>query len=216
MAKNVHWLVSETLTDLTAMAKMEAKYPPKQKLKKLREQRGLSMDKLAAMIGREKPLIYRLEKGIARFNESTLAALAEALQVSPMELLEDGDMDREPSSPVNDAIPYQPELWPRLPKLESYEIAYKIQSWVLDQRGILRGDIAVFDMRRDRIDDLRDGDVVIAELRLNVGTRVILRQYLGPFLLLGNSRKMEVQPIHTMKDNVSIVGVMVSSHRLPE
>ena len=167
------------------------------------------------MIGREKPLIYRLEKGIARFNESTLAALAEALQVSPMELLEDGDLDREPTSPVNDAIPDQLEFWPRLPKLENYETAYKIQSGALDQRGILRGDIVVFDTRRSRIDDLKDGDVVLAMLRLNVGSKILLRQYLGPFLLLGNSRTMEMQPIHTMKDNVSIVGVMVSSHRLP-
>ena len=129
----------------------------------MRLKRGLSMDKLAALIGREKPLIYRLEHGFARYNESTLKALAEALGVQPFELLEnDGAPMR---GMAEDAVPYDmQDDGKSLPALKNTEFAYVVSTATLDQIGILPGDVLIIDTGTERLRRLKDGDVVIAQI----------------------------------------------------
>jgi transcriptional regulator with XRE-family HTH domain len=197
------------------MAKMVQKYPPKEKLKRLREARGLSMDKLAAMINREKPLIYRLEKGYARYNEETLGALAQALGVQPIDLLE--DESPKTAAPDEDAAPYAGQGDVDLPSFGENKRPYVMKTPILDQIGILPGDIIVVDITPERISRLKDGDVVVAQAYDNsepVSARTVVRQYLGPFLLLGNSSSIDVPSINMRKHDAAIKGVMVSSHRV--
>ncbi|MDY6960271.1 MAG: helix-turn-helix transcriptional regulator [Pseudomonadota bacterium] len=218
MSKSVIDFVTDNFTSLNGM-KVPPKYPPKIRLRQLRTERGLSMEKLAGMIGREKPLIYKLEKGLTRYNETVLNALAKALEVSPMELLADeADTSAAPRGLAEDAIPYDADnAAGGLPSLGPHEFAYEVKSSILNQIGLLPGDLAIFDMRMGFADRLTDGDVVIAQV-YNEGDTLtavtVLRQYLAPGMLVSNSSSANPPPLNTKVDDVAIKGVMTSSHRV--
>ena len=204
------------------MAERKTKYPPKEKLKQLRELRGLSMAKLAAKIGREAPLIYKLEKGITRYNETLLADLAAALDVSPAELL-DEDLEAMPEKASakqgfsEDAIPFDgdPKI-ARLPDLSPNEFVYNVRTRILDQIGIIPGDLLIIDTGQGFRSRLRDGDVVVAqiyEVADPMKATTVLRQFLAPSMLVSNSTGENPPPINTKSTGAALTGVMVSSHR---
>ncbi|MBY0430980.1 MAG: helix-turn-helix domain-containing protein [Rhodospirillales bacterium] len=59
------------------------------RIRELREQRGLSLEQLAARAGTTNQQVSRLEKGQRRLTDDWLRRLAEALQVHPVDLLSD-------------------------------------------------------------------------------------------------------------------------------
>lgn len=56
-------------------------------LKQWRQHRGLTQDRLAERIGTSKGYISDLERGVRRYNQDLLEALADALTCSPADLL---------------------------------------------------------------------------------------------------------------------------------
>ena len=217
MSKTIIDFVTVNYPSLREM-KAIPKYPPKKRLKQLRDERGLSMEKLASMIGREKPLIYKLEKGLTRYNETVLNALAKALEVSPMELLkdeQDGDDIVPTMGPLQDAIPYDANLnTGALPAIDSQQFVYELKSSVLDQIGLFPGDIIIIDISPDFLDGLSDGDVVVAQSYEGGVATTIVRQFVGPCMLVSNSSGTNPPIINIRSQDVGIKGVMRSSHRL--
>lgn len=216
--------VSKTIIDFVtrdypSLSGMKAikKYPPKKRLRELRNARGLSMEKLASMIGREKPLIYKLEHGLTRYNETVLNALARALEVSPMELLKD-EQDGDPAGPsmsMQDAIPYEiTQDSGALPPIADQQVLYEMKSLVLDQIGLFPGDILIIDISPNFLDILDDGDVVVAQAHEGDRTAIIVRQFLAPSMLVSNSSGMNPPVINIRSEDVGIKGVMRSSHRV--
>lgn len=219
MSKSAIAFVTQNYTSLSGM-KVPPKYPPKLRLLQLRKERGLSMEKLAGMIGREKPLIYKLEKGLTRYNETVLNALAKALEVSPMELLSDEEDHGSGAPPglAEDAHPFDLRLGTEgLPLLGPQEFVYEVSTRVLDQINILPGDRLVINMADGFLNRLQDGDVVIAQVysdAAGANATTILRQFLSPSLLVSNSGLDNPKPINTRSEDATIKGVMTSSHRI--
>ncbi len=220
MTKSVIAFVTQNYTDLSGM-KAIPKYPPKLRLRQLRTERGLSMEKLAGMIGREKPLIYKLEKGLTRYNETVLNALAKALEVSPMELLADEE-DQSSNAPLaglaEDAVPFDLARGTEgMPQLGPQEFVYEVRTRVLDQISIQPGDRLVISMADGFLDRLQDGDVVLAQVYGDgdePSAVTILRQFLAPSMLVSNSAAENAKLINTRTEDASIKGVMTSSHRI--
>lgn len=65
------------------------------RLRRLRTERGLTLDNVAAALGVSKPTVWAWEQGKARPQEGRIAPLAQALGVTPAELLENRDDDLE-------------------------------------------------------------------------------------------------------------------------
>ena len=63
-----------------------------EKIRQLRKERGLTQEELGNLIGVQKAAINKYETGIVvNLKRSTIAALAKALNVSPLELLDPED-----------------------------------------------------------------------------------------------------------------------------
>lgn len=62
-------------------------------IRRIRKERGLSLDQLGEMIGMSGGYLSELERGIKNINSRRLNQLAEALRCSPSELLGEGADD---------------------------------------------------------------------------------------------------------------------------
>ena len=67
-----------------------------EKIKQLRKERGMTQEELGNLIGVQKAAINKYETGVVvNLKQATIAALAEALHVSPVELLSPELSDEE-------------------------------------------------------------------------------------------------------------------------
>jgi len=79
----------KSLTPESKMPSYSLKSIVAQNIKKLRYQRGLSQEKLAAMCGYHRTYVGAVERGERNITLATLEAFANALSVDPRELLND-------------------------------------------------------------------------------------------------------------------------------
>lgn len=93
---------------------------------------------------------------------------------------------------------------------------WQINNNFLDEIGILKGDILLFDMSPDAFKNLKNGDVVIIQKYGEnlADTRTLVRQYIPPNLFITNSAFENLPSLHGLKDDIQIKGIMISSHRL--
>lgn len=76
-----------------------------EKIKQLRRERGLTQEELGNLIGVQKAAINKYETGIVvNLKQSTILSIAEALHVSPIELLETDPYSPNPSSLDDDEL----------------------------------------------------------------------------------------------------------------
>ena len=75
-----------------------------EKVKLLRNKKGLTQEQLAERCGRGKSYICNIEKGTRNTTLDNIPALAEALEVSIGELIDPDDI--EPSNPFLEYLPY--------------------------------------------------------------------------------------------------------------
>ena len=70
-----------------------------EKIRQLRKQLGMTQEELGNLIGVQKAAINKYETGVVvNLKKSTIAALSNALHVSPVELLSPNDLDEVPDS----------------------------------------------------------------------------------------------------------------------
>ncbi|HAH11529.1 MAG TPA: hypothetical protein DCL48_15655 [Alphaproteobacteria bacterium] len=94
-------------------------------LKQWREYRGLSQQRLADRIESSKGYISDLERGIRRYNQDLLEALADALNCDPADLL-----IRDPSDPEGIW-----SIWDQVPKTERPRLVAMIRALVGSKTG---------------------------------------------------------------------------------
>ena len=72
-----------------------------EKIRQLRKEMGMTQEELGNMIGVKKAAINKYETGIVvNLKQSTIAALAKALNVSPIDLLSPDGLDQHRRQPV--------------------------------------------------------------------------------------------------------------------
>lgn len=59
------------------------------KVRKLRRKQKLAQEQLAELMGISSMTLYRIEKGMADMNVTTLKKIADSLQVSPSEIVDE-------------------------------------------------------------------------------------------------------------------------------
>jgi len=158
------------------------------RIREIRSAKNLTQAELARRVGTTQPQIDRLEKSNRRLTEDWMRRLAEALDVTPADLI---------SAPTvaefrEEATAYEPppamkRMWLQL--ASASKVFMTIGSDSLENLGIRKGDVRLFDTSDAAVAGVKTGDVVIAQLfdtrELLKGT-TILRQYVEPGLLVTN------------------------------
>ena len=181
------------------------------RIRELREARGLTQQQLADACGTTQPTIDRLEKGIRQLTEKWMQRLASALQVEPADLL----ATALTAGLSEDAAPYVP----RDTAISSAALAQRglahflVKSPVVELAGVPAGTVILIDMTPDAAKNLKTGDIVVAQVYDNddaLKATTIVRQFVAPALLTTN--RHGTNTAFNMADapfDVSIKGVRI-------
>ena len=159
------------------------------RIRELREARGLSAADLAEKVGTSQPQITRLERGERRLTVDWMQRIAKALDCQPSDLMATATL----AEFQEEITPYDP---PPLFASSTRALASKglgyftIKADSVSQLGIAPGDIVLIDMSQKAVDGVKTGDVVIAQLYHPdpqvMQARTVVRQFIAPNLLVTN------------------------------
>ncbi|HRD79056.1 MAG TPA: helix-turn-helix transcriptional regulator [Hyphomicrobiaceae bacterium] len=188
------------------------------RIRELREAKGLSQDELGAKVGTNKFKVSRIETGETRLTLDLATKIAAALDVSVAEVL---NVQAIPTARglAEEAVSYvggEGDPLARLADIERNRILYEIKSNALDELGIVAGDIVLIDMSADTVAKVKPLALVIAQVYSGtelLAARTVLRQFVPPALLVANSRSESHEPINMKIIDAHIKGIIVSHHR---
>jgi transcriptional regulator with XRE-family HTH domain len=175
------------------------------RIKQLRLERGWSLKELASELDITESHLSRVEAGKRGLQVKKLEMAARLFKVPVADLMNLGS-----GAALPDLTPYAP------PKGSFFEKAYtsstqkmfKVTSNCLNELGITEGDPIVVETTPLTKSDLKMGDVVVVEVGGDRGEpgALVLRQFLGPNLLVTNSSENNAAPIHMVKARAKIIG----------
>lgn len=181
------------------------------RIRVLREAKGLSVDQLGALIGTSGAQISRLETGERKLTESWMRRIAKALEVPPADLLAAvtlAELGEDVSAYSHAGFA---ELSPSLSRLGL--ASYSVIGAAVARTGIGPGKKILVDSTETRLAALAPGDIVLAEVSDpgQPGDTVrILRQYMPPGILTTNRQGRNVAlDLDNPDVDIRIVGVVV-------
>lgn len=183
------------------------------RIRELREQRGLSAEKLAALVGTTQAQISRLENGQRRLTVDWMNRIASALGIKPQDLIAPAPV----ANFANDAelISSSDPLLTAAMSGSQRKI-YKVLTAALERKGLEVDDRIIVDQSPVAVAAVKDGDLVVALAYdiADLGTpKLVLRQYLAPGVLVPNSRSTEFSTLDTIKHSAEIVGIILIPQR---
>ena len=197
-----------------------------EKIKMLRTQKGLSQEELGKIVGLQKAAINKYETGrVVNIKKSMLQKLADALDVSPADLLDDYREDY--SDITNLSFPAARPL-PILGTIcagdgvfceENYsgyffvdnsiraDLCLTVRGDSMTGLGIQDGDIAFI----RKTDTVTNGKVYA--IRINSDSEAVLKSlYIDGDKAILNSANPDYAPIITTTDNISVIGALVGTY----
>ncbi|MBT3072048.1 helix-turn-helix transcriptional regulator [Rhodomicrobium sp. Az07] len=178
------------------------------RIRQLRLERGLSLTELAKKIGISESHLSRVEAGARGLHLSKMEALAGALGVPVTEILSVQSL-----SYMADLAPYIPPKGSAIEKAltSSTQKMFKVLSNVMSELGITEGDPIIADMNPKGLEKLELGQLVIAQVFTNNSVEgvLLLRQYIGPHLLITNSDDQNAMPIHRLRAKATVIGCVL-------
>jgi transcriptional regulator with XRE-family HTH domain len=175
------------------------------RIKQLRLERGWSLKELAAQLDITESHLSRVEAGKRGLQVKKVEVAARLFKVPAAELMNFGG-----GGSLADVTPYAPPKGSFLEKAYSAttQKMFKVTSNCLDELGITEGDPIVVDATPLKQSDLQMGDLVVLEIPSERGEPgvLVLRQFIGPNLVVTNSSEYHATPIHLVKSRAKIVG----------
>jgi hypothetical protein len=117
----------------------------------------------------------------------------------------------------HDNFEHAPDLSPYVPPksssvdstlASSHQRMFRVLSGVMSELEINENDIVTADASTEAIANIASGSVVEAE-NPTTGERILLlRQFIGPYLLITNSKHQNYLSLHMLKAKVKIIGVV--------
>ncbi len=181
------------------------------RIREIREQRGLTQAQLAEAIGTTQPTIYRLELGRRKLTVEWMQKIAKALNVNTADLIATAVI----AGLSEEAEPYVSEdAAVSASALAKRGLAhFRVKSNSVEAAGIPAGSVILIDMSPEAIMRVATGDVVIAQVNSHaelLKATTIVRQYVAPALLTTNRAGANLA--FSMNDaafDVAIKGVQV-------
>jgi transcriptional regulator with XRE-family HTH domain len=175
------------------------------RIRELREQRGLTGEQLAERVGTTQGQIHKLESGKRRLTVEWMQRIAKALNVRPIDLIQTAlaaglQDDIEPLDPAGNAL---------LKAIASRGLKfYAVISDAMARRGYAIGDAILVD--GTQVDAIPDGATVVVRLSAEGLSAFCLRQFAAPTLLLTNRPSQnELVDMEDTPLEVELVGVVV-------
>jgi transcriptional regulator with XRE-family HTH domain len=161
----------------------------KNRIREIRELRGISEAELAALVGTSQPQIHRLESGARKLTVDWMRRIARSLDCSPADLIAAPTLEEF----ADDAVSCIPESMTHFSgALASKNLGmFMMASDALEQIGVPRNTTIMVDMSEEAIKNVQTGDVVIAELHdksHQLKSTTVIRQYIAPGMLITNRR----------------------------
>jgi transcriptional regulator with XRE-family HTH domain len=182
----------------------------RERITKLRKARGWSMRDLAHRVNSSASTINDIEKGKTQITLTWMERLARAFEISVEELagFEGGFVHRN----VDEVVPFQKDsrIVGQIQLRKGQEL-YEVKVSFVDQVRIYEGSVVVVDTLISSFGDLATGDIVLGRHQDDFGTRLILREFVLPSLLITNSRGTNLPSINLYNAPFDIVGLVVSS-----
>lgn len=184
------------------------------RIRELREAKGLSADQLAAIL---KPptsgaQIRRLEVGARKLTEEWMRRIAGALEVNPTDLLENASL----AELCNEIEPISPKGMSNVARaLANHRQMrlYRVKVPNLVDSGLARGQVFLADESPNALDHVGTGTIAVVELRPrhSLTTKyVAARIFIAPDLFVtnrpGNNLALKLNDLSIA---VSVIGVMV-------
>lgn len=180
------------------------------RIKEIRERRGLSTAQLAALVGTSQPQITRLENGERKLTAEWMSRLAQALDCSPADLLAAAVITGGPDEALVCPDDRNDHLIVGALRAQGFE-RYKIVADSVENVGVPAGSHVLV---RASDPTPQTGDIVIARLTAKPPTsapvRIVVRQFVAPDLLLTN-RSGANMIAHMNNDSFQavIIGVVI-------
>lgn len=181
------------------------------RIRELREARGLTGKQLAEMVGTTQETISRLETGRRKLTHDWMRLIAKALGVTPADLITAPELQ----DVLEDVEPHTSALEPHVSRaIQARNLAtWRITTDALENIGLEPGGVRLFDLSDAAIAAVRTGDVVLLELRdtrRDVPPKMVLRQFVAPNLIITNRRSTNIAVSMDHRHfTAHIVGVMV-------
>jgi hypothetical protein len=112
----------------------------------------------------------------------------------------------------SDLIPCTETEYSESSLCSSTQKMFRVTTNVLSQIDISKGSLIRVEMNEAVLKDLKMGCVVVASMPLEPKTpnALLLRQHILPHLLVTNSSPDNAPPIHILKSNARIIGVVLN------
>lgn len=177
------------------------------RIKEIREARGLTVAQLAARMGTTPQTIWRLQQStdIEDIRLHWIAKLTGALNCTAADLVVQGIPSVSDVEPITGTVPGYTGLKKR------GVVFYRVVSDVLSEAGIVRGATIAVDQTSTSISEKKPGDAVVTRV-MNSGI-LLLRQYLPPSLLTTNQIGSYAVTIKLTDPSVQIeiIGVVLAN-----
>ena len=119
----------------------------------------------------------------------------------------------------HDNFEHAPDLSPYVPPKSSsvdnalaspHQRMFRVLSGVMSELEINENDIVTADPSTDAIANIASGSLVVVEAENpTTGERILLlRQFIGPYLLITNSKHQNYPSVHMLRTKVKIMGVV--------
>lgn len=186
--------------------------PRMNRIRQLREARGLSAEQLAVLIGTSAVQVRRLETGARKLTEDWMRRIAVALGVEPADLLETASI----AGLHNEVEPAEPRGLTNVARaLAGRKMRfYKVLSGAVADSGLVPGRVFLADESSDAVATTKTGDIVVVEMcnlvsakpELYLGVRV----FVAPDLFTTNRPGTNLAiKIGDPSVGIRIIGVMV-------
>lgn len=186
----------------------------KNRIVELRKARGWSQAKLGERL--KPPVdggqVNKIEKAFGRLDIEWILRMAEALEVDPVEVID----DRKVENPVSecDAQRFIPERGDAFATLEGPERElWRVKTNALDELGLTPGEILLVDTSLATASAPQTGDTVVVKSPSPAGEVMLLRVFLEPSLLVTNSVAENAKPVNMKANQVKIIGRVINHLR---
>jgi len=184
------------------------------RIREFREAADLTQEALGERLSMTKYKLSRLENEETKLDLDTAVKIADALGITLPELIGLG-----PAAGFReDAEAYTPSAadpLARLADISRNQSLYVVKTRVLDDVGLMPGDVLLIDMNEAAVRAVEPLSIVVARLysdqELLDGT-TMLRQFVPPSLLVTNSREHNEPPLNMARADAHIKGVVISRH----
>lgn len=151
------------------------------RIREIREAAGLSAKQLGEMVGTSGNQITRLETGERRLTVEWMTRIAEALRVTPADLISRAnlaEMSDEVESQADDAVS-------KAIALKGLRL-YRVLGRNVVRVGVIPGETITVDMSDAAVHGLKGLEVVLVEAGTPQQKKLILRQFVPPDMLITN------------------------------